>query len=240
MPVPTPVICPNCTTAVDSANVNIQSCLAKCTYCHSVFPFDGKITVANPKPATRKIVPMPPQYEVLQLRSSLDISFDWKSNSDSFLWWFSLLWNSIVIPAALIIFMMGEWFGLLIISLHLLVAFCLAYYFVATWFNKTHIIVTDQNLTITHSPIPAFWRKQQAYASGDIDQLFCIEYKASTTNGDPDYAYMVKAIIKNEAYNKPITLISGLAKPEQALYIEQQIEHFLGIKNRLVTGELPY
>ena len=68
----------------------------------------------------------------------------------------------------------------------------------------------------------------------DLDQLFISKYVSSKTNNRPNYAFSVVARLRT---GSEITLVKGLRQPEQATYVEQQIEKFLQIEDRPMEGE---
>ena len=60
--------------------------------------------------------------------------------------------------------------------------------------------------------------------------------KVHRNKNNVSYTYQLKYLDQNDVEHK---LLSGLDTPEQALYIEQEIENTLGIKDRSVEGEIP-
>ena len=69
----------------------------------------------------------------------------------------------------------------------------------------------------------------------DIKQIFTKE-KMHRNKNSISYSYEVHFL---DHQGKETKMVSGLEKPEQALYIEQEIESTLGIKDAPVSGELP-
>jgi len=79
------------------------------------------------------------------------------------------------------------------------------------------------------------WPGNKSVASYEVKQLFSKEKINHGKNGT-HYSYTVQAKM---ADGRSETLVRGLTEAEQALYIEQQLEQFLGIKDEAVPGELP-
>lgn len=68
----------------------------------------------------------------------------------------------------------------------------------------------------------------------EVKQLYVEKYISSRTNGSPNDAYRVNLILDNQ---RTVRLIHGLRHPDQARYIEQQVERFLEIEDRPVREE---
>ncbi len=77
-----------------------------------------------------------------------------------------------------------------------------------------------------------FW--EPAYARHRIDQLYCVENQPNALR----YAmtFSVKAQLRD--LPAPVTLLSGLATAEEALFIEKSVERYLGIEDLPVDGEI--
>jgi len=121
-----------------------------------------------------------------------------------------------------------------VLSLHLTVGIGLGYYTLALFFNTTHVNVDRYNLLIEHRPLRVLFFKNYDIPVSEIKQLYIEKYISSRTNGSPNYAYRVNLILDNQ---RTVRLINGLRHPDQALYIEQQIERFLEIEDRPVQEE---
>ena len=116
--------------------------------------------------------------------------------------------------------------------IHILAGIALSYYAITGWFNKTYIHVKKYQIQISHKPLP--WIGNKKIDVADIKQLYGKE-KISRNNNNSTVTYEVHVIMNSGNDTK---LLSGLATSEQALYVEQEIEKYLGIKNKPVRGEL--
>jgi predicted Zn finger-like uncharacterized protein len=224
--------CPSCDADIRSDDINIDRALAKCSSCHAVFSIEEGLPVsARRKPE----VLLPNEMEVLKLRSELEILVKWrKTSSIGFLMFFTIFWNAILLPFAIGAIMSGE-FGLLLgLSAHLTVGICLAYFVLTSLINTSYITVNEYRLHIEHKPLPLPFYPDRDIPIQDIDQVFIEKYVASKTNGRPNYAYAVVVELKDR---KRVKVIKGLHHPNQALYIEQEIEAFLEIPDRAVDDE---
>ena len=130
--------------------------------------------------------------------------------------------------------MSGAILSLLPMALHLAVGLGLMYFVLSKFINKTDIYVTEQDITITSTPLKNPFTKDIVIPTKNITQLYVTRYVSSTTNGVPNYAYALYAIADG---NRRIPLIKGMNKETQ-LYLEQEIENFLDIDDEKVQGEV--
>lgn len=226
--------CIDCNTPVRAEDINLQTNIAKCQNCHSVFGFEAQLKNA---PKNRPEIAMPENVEVLHLQNELDINFSWwtPEKKPNFLIFFTCFWNFIVGIFVLVALVTGEWLMLAGISIHLTIGLGLAYYLLCKYFNKTVFRVTRNYLTTQHKPLWIPFYKTHDIPVDEIEQLYAKEYVAATQNKQPVYAYAVYLLTTG---GKDIKIIKGLDTPEQALYIEQEVEKFLGLVDRKVRGEL--
>ena len=70
------LVCDNCGSAIDGANVNINSSLAKCSNCNSVFSIKDDLFFLSDRKGRPEMI-MPAGTDVLELSDSLDIRLDW-------------------------------------------------------------------------------------------------------------------------------------------------------------------
>jgi hypothetical protein len=108
----------------------------------------------------------------------------------------------------------------------------LTYYVIAGWLNRTHIIISHNKIAVYHRPIP--WLGNKELDASNLKQLYT-KRKISQSGNGTSVTYEVHAIMRND---RNIKLVRGLESSEQALYIEQEIEKYLGIEDLPVKGEL--
>ena len=123
---------------------------------------------------------------------------------------------------------------LLFTSIHSLIGIGLIYYILSVLLNKTYVLVSKREISIEHRPLRIPFYPNRNISSRDVDQLFIQKYVSSKTNGRPNHAFSVLARMKT---GSDITLVKGLRQPEQATFVEQQIEKFLLIEDRSVEEE---
>ena len=225
--------CPKCNHFINGDDINIEKTIAKCHHCNHVFGFAHDSQ-------TGKLVEeqlMPEGVEALKLKSELDIRLNWQKTTSKggrgFITLFTFLWNLILLPFVLAIIIGGNWGILLFISLHLAVGLGLLWYTLAVYFNRTSLSISKRSLRVRSLPIrlPTFRSKDLDVEA--IQQLYVSKYTASTTNGVPNYAYALYAVMKD---GTKVSLLRGMNRETQR-YIEKEIEGFLGIPNKGVKDE---
>lgn len=230
--------CPNCSEEIFSDDINIDKGIAKCHNCHHVFPFEEKLKKLS-RGGRRAEVFQPEGIEMFRLRSELNIDYKWRKtqNSNYFMLFFTLVWNAMILPSAFAAVMSGEIGALLAMSIHIGVGVWLLLGQMSKFINSTYITVDEHYLTIDHRPINNPWFKGQKIPVGEIEQVFVKRTRSGTTNGVPNFGYSVIAIEKKR--RREIPLIVGMRNSDKALFIEQEIEYFLGIEDKQVRGEVP-
>ncbi len=223
--------CPQCNSDIHSDDIHLEKMAAKCKDCHSVFKFEKELLVEHPM---RPEVFLPKGMEILKLRSELELQVSWRSVLQTGLVFFAIFWNIIVLPFAIFAILSGQIIMILGLSLHLAVGIGLIYYIITAIFNTTFITVDNHRLHIEHRPLRVPFYPNQDFPAQEIDQIYVNKYVKSKTNGRPDYAYGVEAIMKDKNH---VRLVGGLQYADQALYIEQEVESFLGIRDRPVEEE---
>ena len=125
-----------------------------------------------------------------------------------------------------------EWLLKLFALVFIILGVSSVYLSIATFFNKTQILVSRDTIEIKHRPIPWFGNKRVEI--NNLKQLFVKEKYWGSSNNNPKLTYNVHGLTKED---KQFKLITGFKTSNQALYIEQEIEKYLGIENVQVSGE---
>lgn len=249
------VTCISCGAAIPAEDVNLDNMVAKCRQCNAVFSFmpskpdgsgsgfeaaykaamgeinfQGSSSLQRPTDGSR--VEMPKGVIVERDFSELRFLIPWRSTRRwGFFLIFTIVWNAILTPFIIIGVSTGEWKILLFASLHIIVGVSFLLYTLGLLLNTTRIIVTSQGIEIKNGPVPIPFNPNRFMATSEIEQLFVEEYVPSKTNGRPDYTYAVTALTKVSDRQR---LVGGFSKPGYALYLEQEMETFLNIKDKPV------
>ena len=126
----------------------------------------------------------------------------------------------------------AELFVYLFPLIHVGVGLGLTYYVIAGWLNRTYVFADKQRIEVRHRPIP--WIGARKIEALDLKQLY-VKEKVSRSNNSSSHSYEVRAVTNS---GKNIKILGGLEDQEQALFIEQEIEKHLKIKNAPVRGEV--
>ena len=178
--------------------------------------------------------PMPENVTLEHEADGLRVSYRWFSPKYVLLLLFCAVWGSIVVVwyrtafGSLAHDDIVRWFPLL----HVAVGLHLAYATLAGFVNHTTVRATSSQLTVRHGPVP--WFGGRTIPTSEIAQLYR-EAITSTLNDQTKTRYRLSAVLRDERKKKLLTCDSG----DVALYIEQDVEHQLGIAARHVAGEMP-
>ena len=225
--------CPKCDHFISGSDINIEKTVAKCSQCHHAFGFEHDSSSPKLKPTLL----IPDGIEVLKLKSELDLRLRWLDTTSKEGRWFMTLfagfWNIIVLPFAIMAVVTGNWGILLFLSAHLAVGLGLIWHLGSIYINRTSISITKKKLKIRTMPFRQILWKNKEIEVDRINQFYVSRYVQSTTNDNPNYAYALYAILDT---GEKVSLIRGMNRESQ-VYIEQEIEGFLGIKNKKVPDE---
>lgn len=232
------LVCDNCGSHIEGANININSSLAKCGKCNTVFSIKDDHFFQQDRKGRPEMI-MPEGTDVLDLNGSLDIRLNWlKSHSRGalgFLTFFAIIWNGVIALVAGGALLSGAYSSLAFMSVHLLVGIGLIYYLASVYLNYTDVVVNESYINIDHRPIKNPFVRSKRIESKEIDQLYVTKYVSSRSNGNPNYAYGLYAILKTNG--KKIVLVKGMNRETQ-LYLEQEIERYLKINDRPVADAI--
>ncbi len=224
--------CPHCSRTITAADINVQTSIAKCGYCNAVFGFADKVPGAAAG-SSKRTVEMPKNYTMGNEGVDLVITRRWLSKKYVVMLVFCVFWDGfLVFWYTVALTKAGPLIMILFPVLHVAVGGFLTYFTLAGFLNRTKITVNTGQLRIKHYPLP--WPGNKVIQRQELEQLFCEETMHSSKNST-SYTYSLQAVTVGGGRMK---LISGMDKPEDALFLEQKIEGFLGITDRSVTGEM--
>ena len=227
---PTSLKCPNCASPIREEDYDQEQGTIRCSYCGTLMlpPRTQRSGGFRARPP----VALPAGMKLESTVRGLLIFRRWFNWSILFLIPFCIVWNS---------FLVGfytstsggnvPWFVRLFPLAHVAVGVGLSYYTLAMLFNRTRVEVTHGSVTVSHGPLP--WTGWREIAAGFIDQLYCKEIIRRNKNGVSTH-YEVWVVLSDGTHSR---LVAAGMEPEQALYIEQQIEGALDIKDRAMAGE---
>lgn len=227
------ISCPTCGTAISPKDMNIQSVIAKCSKCGIVFGFADR--VPNAQAAYHKpTVAMPARFSLTRESTAMIISYKWFSARFLFLLFFCVFWDGFLVVWYSIALTSGAPLAMILFPIiHVCVGVCLTYATLTGFINSTIIRVGKREISVQHVPLP--WPGNKILRRENLEQFFCEENAHRSNRGNTTYTYSVSIVMRGGSRTK---LVSSLESPEQALFIERQIENCLGIKDQAVIGEM--
>jgi hypothetical protein len=227
------ITCKRCGAIIPADDINLQTMVAKCRSCNAVFSIAEQIPQADSWAAPARLdVPLPERFTVEHPVGGLRISWRWFTPVAIFLAVFAVFWNSFVCAWMGMAIAGGAGAFALFGTFHALVGLGIAYGAVTMFVNSTKVEASYGSLSVRHGPLPAFGNKDLARDA--IRQLYCVERVRSLRHSS-SVSYELQAI---KADGSSVGLLKGIQNAEQALYLEQELERFLGIKDEAVRGEL--
>jgi hypothetical protein len=227
--------CEDCGAEIAASDIELKTMLAKCQRCHAVFSFAtqlGQPVPASMVPAVRPAVPLPQGVEVFREGKELVLERSWFTWGVIPLAGFALFWNGFMAVWFGISISQGLWPMALFGSLHGAVGLGMLYAVLLTIFEVTKVEVNGGKLRIGHGPLP--YPGNQSMDVREIDQLYS-KRTVSHNKNSTSVTFELHAVLNDRRHVK---LLDGLEDSAQALYLEQELESFLGIEDRPVAGEL--
>lgn len=108
----------------------------------------------------------------------------------------------------------------------------ISYYTLTTWLNKTHIFVSKSAIEVKSKPLP--WFGNRRLETKNVKQLYSKEVISTSTSSNRSSSYDLQVI----SFDEDEIILLNVEESGQALFIEQQIEKYLGIENLEVRGEV--
>lgn len=178
--------CVNCDAPIPAKNVNIQTMMAVCEQCDTVFKFDESV-VSKAKRAKLKA---PPNFTVTEDEDSLEISYLYREHLGAgemavmFFAAIGLLVSGFVVIAAK---------GILAPTLIMgaVALFCI-YLLAAFIFDRAHITIDDD--TISHIEKPIYGFSNRTFDRDEVEKVYCKPVDANQLNNSDAYYSVVLAM----------------------------------------------
>ncbi|MEM1209317.1 MAG: hypothetical protein AAGI54_08620 [Planctomycetota bacterium] len=238
------LVCRSCGANLHADDVNTAMGIAKCRHCGAVYAFGAamgggaaKAGSGEPGPRVRAEVEKPSGFTIEEDPYRFRITQRWLTWKVIPLAVFAVLWDGFLVFwyfMAINAIRDGDamaWVMALFPVLHLAAGVVITYAVIATLFNTTTIDVNDRELSVRHGPLWVPGNK--TLRSLDIKQLYC-KTKVNNGKNGTTFSYQLFAI-KNDG--KEEKLLTNLDQQSHAIYVEQQIERVMGIKDEAVAGE---
>ena len=228
------MICRNCGAGLEADRIDSSLGIVTCSHCGSLYDIpndhsDVPAGSASNAPAAKKVraeVALPSRFKLRRNAGSMEVT-----------------WSAGGLFQALVLSLIAGGFGYVALTSGmtwlLLVSIALLYYAAVQLVNTHRLRVDSAQLRITQGPLP--WLGNKRCNSTDIKQLYVTEHRPPKRD-KPDQHPAAQApdhyrLLANTHSNGRITILNALASPEQALWLEQEIERLLGIADERIDGE---
>jgi hypothetical protein len=218
------LICPHCGKLVPSENINIQRMAAVCPACNTVFQFD----LSDSRIKRRKIK-QPQHITTDETDHHLNIAFRTNFRLDR-----NETFISSAIASALFTFITILFIGVALkkpesapfaLGFGLLTLFF--YYWLAlVAYNKTHIEVSDEQITVSRKPLPNLFRQPNTIDLSGMESVRYEETVASKKEGYDTPRYHVWA----EMVDGNRKLIVSDIVEDYAVFLSQRLNEFLDLE----------
>lgn len=228
--------CPRCSTAIVAEDVSLEHLVAKCRRCNDVFRVMPSDTVVDAWPTAKW--PRPEKWVIEESAGVRRITRYWYSDA-----WFLWVLLCLIFGGGAIVWgvaaLRREELGLaLACPLPMLLLVLLgAYGTAATLVNHTVIALGDSHLEVTHGPLPIYWRRNARLPRPGIAQIYCTYATVYTKEGSN---VMIGASVNVNALmdDGGQRLILNDIPREEGMFLEQQLEDWLGIVPARVPGQV--
>ncbi len=233
---PHPLSCPDCGARVPADHVNLDLLVASCPSCDAVFSFAEQVgrrpdegeAAALPEARAQ---PVPARVGEREGPDGLVLSVGWRTSHAMTIGFFALVWNGMLAFKASVMVSQGQLDGIAFMGVHAAAGAALLYYAVASALNTTDITVNAVGIDVAHGPLP--WPGATTLRTADIDQLF-VEKRIIRGKNSSRTVYDLKVTSRS---GQRIKVATGLPDYDDARFLEQRIEGYLGIEDRPVRGE---
>jgi len=217
--------CPSCESELPTSALHIADKIGTCPSCNAVFSIEKELNAVKSARSPIQEIVRPEGIDLFYFQDELDITLSqsFSAGAVAFAVMFSML-------AVMFLGLYSE-VGAIILLIFSLTSFLGFFwsiiYAIRSKKHKIHLNIDDRNLTIKWRP--KNFVKDKSYLVNEIDQVYV---KTANTHY---YLYLIVNGSNGQKHEKVMSLGTSITK---AKYLEQEIEHFLGIENRKVLGEV--
>ena len=226
------ILCPSCHVPVAADDVNLATGLAKCRTCNNVFRLDEIPELAAPAARPRPRVERPRSVMTTDANGELTLQYRWFSWKYVLMTVFCVFWDGFLVFWYAVAFSTRNPLLILFPIIHVAAGIFITYVTIAGYVNTTTVRIDGSRLRVRHHPLP--FGRSVDLGIVEVRQLFC-EEKISRGRNGWSYSYNLNALMHDGTRRK---LVANLDTPELPLYLEQNAEAWLRIRDEPVAGEL--
>ncbi len=220
--------CNLCHAAIPDGDLNMENGLAHCPNCHAVFNFTSASLMDKPDHQTMNA---PECLTSTQDAGGLHLIYRWRKTRLSVPLLVVALVNMLVIWWLVDAFHQQRLEQAAVGLVFLVVGICAIGCLLRMLFNRTHIRITMNQLMVRQELL--FPAGRRSMPREQIKQVYVVQ----SNYGKGKHMHM-RYGVQAALYDYPdMVLVENLGDPHDALYIEQQVERYLNIRDVRVAGE---
>jgi hypothetical protein len=180
--------------------------------------------------------PRPGNVTIDQEADALRLAYRWFSPKYVFMAFFCVAWDGFLLFWYGIALSQKTGMGNIMIWFpiaHVAAGIGITYSTLAGFLNRTVVRVSSTAVTVRHGPLP--WFGQKSVAASDIGQVYRQQVVTTGSRGGSSVTYRLSVATHDQ---RKIDLLS-CDSADTALFVEQEVERYLGIGDRRVAGEMP-
>ena len=223
----TTLACKHCGAAIPNDSITDGE-LAICNICDALNSLSTEPIVLPEKNKAKRNHSAPTRLRIVQLPDAVEVHYRWWNRTHWGLLVFALLWNVPVLFTIVAANVANDFSMMECFSLFIFVGLFLIYTVVTAAVNRSRIRIEERGIDVIHRPLQTPTNRDTWIDRRSIEQVYCQQRVAYTSNDKPTHVYDVHYIAKG-AGDK--VLVRGLETHEEALFIEQKIESLYQIAN---------
>lgn len=182
-------------------------------------------------PAYFKVqAPVAPPQSMSVARAGYDgalvIKRRWYNHSVYFIAFFAIIWNGFMLMWNVNAIGSGSYGMAFFLLIHDTVGLYLIYLVLATFLNSTFVTAQDGTITVEHRPIRRCCETTKVLDTRPIREIRCKRNVSLRRRGRVDTSFDVRAV---DANSVETVIVDNLALLEEALFLEQELENYLGL-----------
>ncbi len=236
--------CKSCGAAMRAASFDRRLGVVVCDHCGAIFDLTRRSDRATSAPElesaprgpapTRAPVALPDRFRVDSGPGGmLVVSWRWFQLPMLFLLFFAIAWDSFLLFWYAMAFTQADapWIMVVFPIAHVAAGVAITYGAIAGLVNRTRVLCSADTLKVRHGPLP--WFPRPTIAVADLEQLY-VERKVNHSKQSTTVTWNLLAVTRS---HKGLPVVKGLDTMQQALWLEQELEQKLDIRDRPVAGE---
>lgn len=237
--------CKACGASMDAGDLDRRLGIVTCSHCGAIYDLtrrtgrdavlpDVSEALGKEEAPERAPAALPPKFTLDHKGADrLQVRWRWFTTKGLFLLFFAIAWNAFLVNWYAIGLSADEtdMFMFVFPLGHVAVGIGVGYAALANLLNRTVLTVTRGTLRVRHTPLP--WWPAPTIPTKSLEQLY-VERAVSHSKNGTTVRWVLRAVTREHTGLK---LLPGLDELSQALWLEQEIEDVLGIRDRPVAGE---